>query len=271
MRRLSQPGIVELQRQAIAVLHVAFDCRAACRRCASSRRLRRSTRGCRDQSTPQDAGQRDRHRRCATRRTRAGVGDAPGSSCASRTLAPTIATRPKTSTSPSGIRIAPSVVCMPSTRVESAGTGTESSPLPRVAVDLDPHLPGAGRHQPERAGEELRIVLRGAGRDRARARTVAPRVRRSGTMWMLVDARRRAADFDFGDARNHLRRADGDQQPVGAGAAFVRRRPDCPRAQTAAQPPRTESSARIFIALSSDALHPVARRRSPSRVRQDAR
>ena len=66
------------------------------------------------------------------RRTRARSGCAPGSSCASRTLAPTTATRPKTSSRPSGIRIAPTAFCMPSTRVESAGTGTESVPLPRA-------------------------------------------------------------------------------------------------------------------------------------------
>ena len=97
------------------------------------------------------------------RRTRAASGCMPGSSCASRTLAPTTATRPKTSSSPSGIRIAPTVFCMPSTRVESAGTGTESVPLPRAPVHIHAHFPRTGRHQPEASRVELRIVFRGAG------------------------------------------------------------------------------------------------------------
>ena len=125
-------GVVELQHHAAAILHDAVftpsglvDVFGVIARRGSSTTGRLPKPRTREQ---QRGGQHGVAGVAAPR----GMGLAPGGNCASRTPAPTSAIMPNTSSSPRGSRSAPTAFCMPSTRVESAGTGTASVPLPSV-------------------------------------------------------------------------------------------------------------------------------------------
>ncbi len=65
----------------------------------------------------------------------------------------------------------------------------------------------------------MRIFLRGTGEIRHR-RELLGGGEPQGHDVNLADVRGEAADFDLGDARDDLRRPDGDQQFVGPGVAF---------------------------------------------------
>ena len=76
---------------------------------------------------------------------------------------------------------------------------------------------------PSATGCRCRIADRPSkgGPDRAPGASCCARHQAQRHHVNLAHVRRQAADFDFGDARNHLRRPDGHQQLVRAGAAFV--------------------------------------------------
>ena len=98
----------------------------------------------------------------------------------------------------------------------SVGTGTASVPSPRSPVDRDPHLPCAGGHHPEVAGEQLRILgdriadighrreLRAGAGERQRHDPHVPHVGGGGP------------DFDVGDAGDGVRRPNRHEQAIGS-------------------------------------------------------
>ncbi len=98
-----------------------------------------------------------------------------------------------------------------------AGTGTLAAGLTCGAVEVEVDLPGARSHQPEGAGEEGRVVSRGLHGVRAGRMFcgfAGQRCRRDS------DGSNRgagAANLNGGDARNHVGRADGDEELVRSG------------------------------------------------------
>ena len=104
--------------------------------------------------------------------------------------------------------------------IRDGGYGNRKAARPFDAGGLNANLPGPGFHDPQTAGEELRVLLRclhdiGSGRMLGRLAH-----QRDGRDQHLLKAGRGAADFDLRDAGNYGRRTDGHVERVGAGGAF---------------------------------------------------
>ncbi len=92
-----------------------------------------------------------------------------------------------------------------------AGTGTEKTPWPLAAGDEEADLPRAGGHDPEMAGEVLRVrdgSLHRVG-DRRVLRCFAGEQHRRDRD--VVDAGSLRADLDLGDAGDDERRSNDDR------------------------------------------------------------
>ena len=115
-------------------------------------------------------------------------------------------TRPTASTIIITNRIAPMANCIDLVRGRDGRDRDGELARSLCAIGLNPHLPGARRHHPERAGEELRVELSiaasrsGVGANLAPAPVSGIGVTRSSRM--SGDER---ADFDFGDVRESPR------------------------------------------------------------------
>ena len=169
----------------------------------------------------QGDGQGDGARRSAPGGALPGPGAKPGSRRDWPTAAATMPTIPTTSRMPSNASVMPMGRCMGRMESGIAGTGTLAAGLACGAVDIEVHLPGAGGHQPKRAGEESWVgrrslhgvrtgrMLRGFAGQRGR-RDARERIGSAGT-----------PHFNRGHARNDVRRADGDEELVRPGVHLL--------------------------------------------------
>ena len=111
----------------------------------------------------------------------------------------------------------PSARPIPSVDCGSVGTGIDRSPRPRSPSIDEADLPGAGRHHPEMGGEQLRIVRRAGGDVWNRRKPGAWSGERQRHDAYVAHVGRGGPDFDIGDARNDLRRTDGDEHAIRTG------------------------------------------------------
>src|SRR6516164_2356505 len=95
-------------------------------------------------------------------------------------------------------------------------------PFALRAVRKDTDLQSAKLHEPEAGGKELGVLFRGLCEIGSGWKLCALTGQPQRNDSNALDFRRFAADFDFCDAGNYLRRAHGDKKMVGAGSAFTK-------------------------------------------------
>jgi hypothetical protein len=105
-------------------------------------------------------------------------------------------------------------------RVRQSGDRNRELPLAAMATHGNPHLPGAGGHHPQAAGEQPPIRRRSRRHVRNRRKLCAwpaQRERDDPNLFHVVAGRQY---FDFGYAGDRIRRPDRDEQPVRAGVTI---------------------------------------------------